>query len=74
MNIEKIKLGTKIKMLNDNESGYWKKGGTGIIVNDSCFHDKGKIRDRDGQFWAKIEGSRAERCCLDLHDFKILKY
>jgi len=72
MNESKIKLGTKIKMLED--ALYWSKGAIGVISNDSTFHTTGEIKDSDGQFWANIQGSRAEICCLNIKDFKVLKY
>ena len=78
---EKLRVGTKIKMLTDN-GRYWSKGDVGFICNKTTFHRGDELFDTMGGLWAEIPANKHyDKICIThlLYDpdndiFKVLKY
>ena len=74
MDTKRLRVGTKIIMLTDNEFQGYHVGSKGVLCDDSMFNIKGQMTDRNGAYWAKIQGAYFTRCCIRLSAFKVTRY
>ena len=74
MDESRIKVGTKIKIINSN-SDFYKIGDVGTIIAGTSYHSKGKVKDYDGWYWVHFPDHTFDKVCVgDAGSFKILKY
>ena len=78
MDESRLRVGSKIKIISKPVNGLYKEGDIGFLVANTVFHDKGNLKDRDGQYWADFKHPEYRQICLSgrkpPYGFKVLKY
>lgn len=78
MDIKRLRVGTKVKMLKGNNvpgvTNYYKAGDVLLLVNNTVFHNLDTIADRTGDYWAMSPHDPGSYLCFGKKDFKVLKY
>lgn len=77
MKIEKLRIGTKVKVVNSYYEEYnCHAGDIAYITNGSCFHNVDSVLDRQGRPWITHDKFTNFSKCLyvGFEDIKILKY
>lgn len=72
MNIERLQVGTKVKVLQSLYTPI-PSGSIGYVVVGSFRHQPGKILDEDGDVWVRFSRLQG-RYCFKLKGIKILCY